>query len=273
MFILKTNMNYAPERIICLTEESTETLYLLGEEDRIVGVSGFTVRPKKARKEKPTVSAFIDAQIEEILDLKPDMVIGFSDIQADIAKQLIAKGVTVWVNNYRSVAGILRFILQLGALVEKQEAAQNLVASYKERLETIKKTAMEWEHKPKVYFEEWYDPIITGIQWVSELIEIAGGEDVYSNLKDRSLAKDRIIADHREILTKDPDIILASWCGKMFKPKRMFEREGWKEMKAYKNQQFFEIDSSIILQPGPACLTDGIEQIHQHFLNWQKQNG
>ncbi|MEQ8909680.1 MAG: cobalamin-binding protein [Vicingaceae bacterium] len=263
-------MNYAPERIVCLTEETTETIYLLGEEERIVGVSGFTVRPKKARQEKPTVSAFIDAKIDEILDLKPDLVIGYSDIQADIAKHLIAAGVTVWVNNHRSVTDIFRFMLQLGALLEKREETEALVQSYQGRIKEIQTEVSKWKHRPRVYFEEWYDPIITGIQWVSELIEIAGGIDVFGELKDRSLAKDRIIADHREVLQKEPDVILASWCGKMFKPKRMFEREGWKEMKAYKDQQFFEIDSSLILQPGPACLSDGLEAIYAHLSKWQE---
>lgn len=265
-------MRYGPERIICLTEETTETLYLLGEEDRIVGVSGFTVRPKKARKEKPTISAFIDANIEEILDLKPDLVIGYSDIQANIAQQLIAKGVSVWVSNHRSVYDIFKFIWQLGALVEKTKETEILLAGYQQQINKIKVATESWQQKPKVYFEEWYDPIITGIQWVSELIEIAGGKDIYGHLKNRSLAKNRIVEKHIDVLHKDPDIILASWCGKMFKPKRMFERTGWKKMKAYRNKQYFEIHSSIILQPGPACLTDGLAEIHKHLLNWQKTN-
>lgn len=261
-------MDFYPERIVCLTEETTETLYLLGEEDRIVGISGFTVRPKRARKEKPVVSTFLDAQVDDILDLKPDLVIGFSDIQAKIAEELIAKGVSVWVNNYRSVDGIFKMITQLGSLVGKQKEAAVLIQGYQNRINSIQKEVAQWEKKPLVYFEEWYDPLITGIQWVSELIEIAGGEDSYSKNRNASLAKDRIIEKPQEVVDINPDIILASWCGKMYKPKRMFERENWKNIRAYQEDNYYEIDSSIILQPGPAALTDGLEAIFKHTKDW-----
>lgn len=261
-------MDLHPNRIVCLTEETTETLYLLGEEDRIVGISGFTVRPEGVRKEKPTISTFTDARYEEIVRLDPDLVIGFSDIQSDIAQELIKKGITVWVNNYRSVEGIYKMIYQLGALVGKAEAAKELIGGYRSKIDLIQKEVNQWESKPLVYFEEWYDPLISGIQWVSEIVELCGGRDACKHLSDKSLAKDRMIHDPDEIVNMNPDIILASWCGKMFKPKRMFDRPNWKKMKAYQNKEFHEISSSIILQPGPAALSDGVDQIHDLFKNW-----
>lgn len=264
-------MDYYPQRIVCLTEETTELLYIIGEQQRIVGISGFTVRPKRARKEKPKVSAFIDANIDEIIQLKPDLVIGFSDIQADIAQQLIKKGITVWVNNHRTVEEIMKMIVQLGALVGRTETCLDLVHHYQKRIEEIKLISSTWSIKPKVYFEEWYDPLISGISWVSELVEIAGGIDLYAENGKQSLAKDRIIADPHEVLLKNPDIILASWCGKKFKSKRMFDREGWKEIKAYQNQEVHEIDSGIILQPGPASISEGVEILHHIFSEWNKK--
>lgn len=261
-------MDYYPQRIVCLTEETTELLYLIGEQDRIVGISGFTVRPKRARKEKPKVSAFIDANIDEILDLKPDLVIGFSDIQADIAQQLIKKGVTVWVNNHRTVDEIMKMIVQLGALVGRTETCLNLVNHYQKRIAEIQEITNQWKIKPKVYFEEWYDPLISGIAWVSELVQLAGGEDLYIENGKQSLAKNRIIEFPSEVVEKDPDIILASWCGKKFKPKRMFDREGWKNIKAYQDNEVYDIDSGIILQPGPASVSEGLEIMHKIFSNW-----
>jgi len=265
-------IDFYPKRIICLTEETTETLYLLGAQDRIVGISGFTVRPKEARKEKPKVSAFIDANIDEILDLKPDLVIGFSDIQADIAKELISKGVTVWVNNHRSVEDILKMIVQLGSLVGKRKEAIALVTGYQQRILEVQQLVSSWNKKPNVYFEEWYDPLISGIQWVSELIEIAGGKDLFDEFRDKSLAKDRIIEYHQTVVDRNPDIILVSWCGKMFKPKKMFNREGWQTITAFEQNEVHEIDSSIILQPGPAALSEGLEQLHLIFSNWIKKH-
>jgi len=263
--------SHLPERIVCLTEETTETIYLLGEEDRLVGISGFTVRPKRARKEKPIISTFIDAKIEEIIDLKPDLVIGFSDIQAEIAKELIAKGISVWVNNYRGVDGILNMVYQLSTLLDKKEAGLKIISEFEERKSAIELETKTWTKKPIVYFEEWYDPLISGIQWVSELIEMAGGKDAFSELSQMSLAKDRIIANPDDVLAREPDIILASWCGKKYKAERMFKRKDWKSMNAYQNKQYFEIDSSIILQPGPAAIFEGLDIMHHIFKNWQLQ--
>lgn len=264
--------DHYPKRIICLTEETTETLYLLGEQDRIVGISGFTVRPPQARKEKPKVSTFIDAKTEEILDLKPDLVIGFSDIQAAIAKELIEKGVTVWVNNYRSVEGVFDMIFQLGSLVGKQQQAQALIEKYQSEILKIQRVTEQWAIKPKVYFEEWYDPLITAIEWVGDLIVIAGGENVFADKSKSSLAKGRILADHQEVIDKNPDIILASWCGKMFKKDKMLSREGWEQIDAIKNDEIYEIDSSIILQPGPASVGEGLAILHDVFKHWVDKN-
>lgn len=273
MFTLNTDMSFEAERIVCLTEEPTETLYLLGEEERIVGVSGFTVRPKRARKEKPTVSTFLEAKTEEIVALKPDLVVGFSDLQADIAQALIKEGLNVWITNQRSIAEIMSTMVQLGSMVGKREEAIQLVKTYQNQFEATQAEIKNWKHKPKVYFEEWYDPLITGIRWVSELIEMAGGEDLYSHFKAHSLAKDRIISDPQEVVDLNPDLILASWCGKMFKAKRMFARPNWQSIKAYQDEQYFEIPSSIILQPGPAALGDGFELIFKHLKNWQAKHG
>ncbi|MEM8506896.1 MAG: cobalamin-binding protein [Bacteroidota bacterium] len=265
-------MDYSPKRIVCLTEETTETLYLLGEEERIVGISGFTVRPKRARKEKPKVSTFLDARIDDILALQPDLVIGFSDIQAGIAKSLIEKGVTVWVNNHRSIAGILTMIVQLGALVNKKEQAIQLVLQIEGTLREIEKTTSGWTKKPRVYFEEWFDPLIFGIQWVSEIIAIAGGIDVFKE-KQAALAKGRIIEEEQEVITRNPDIILASWCGKMFKKKKLVQRAGWDAIEAVKTDMIFEIKSEIILQPGPAALLEGIPQVHEIMKKWKETHG
>lgn len=261
-------MDYGPKRIICLTEETTETLYLLGEEDRIVGISGFTVRPKRARKEKPKISTFLDAKIDEILDLRPDLVIGFSDIQATIAKQLIEKGVTVWVNNHRSVQGILKMMVQLGALVGKRKGATALVNAIEKDILRIKRETTNWSVRPKVYFEEWFDPLIFGIQWVSEIIEIAGGVDVFKD-KQTSLAKGRILSDNNEVVQRNPDIILASWCGKQFKKEKMLQRKNWHTINAVRTDAIYGIRSEIILQPGPAALLEGIPLVHQIITDWK----
>lgn len=260
-----------PQRIICLTEETTETLYLLGEQDRIVGISGFTVRPPQARKEKPKVSTFIDAQTEKIIDLKPDLVIGFSDIQADIAQTLIKKGITVWINNYRSVEGILDMIFQLGNLVGQAEKTDQLLSTINNKLDRIRENASQFRHRPKVYFEEWFDPLITSIQWVAELIEIAGGHYIFPEKMNESLAKDRILETGAEVIKRNPDIILASWCGKKFKKEKMLSRPGWESIEAVRNDEIHEIDSSVILQPGPAALLEGIDQIHEIICNWHKR--
>jgi len=263
-------MEYSPKRIVCLTEETTELLYLLGEEDRIVGISGFTVRPKQARKEKPVISTFLDAQIDDIIALKPDLVIGFSDIQAQIAQELIAKGVTVWVNNHRSVEEIFAFMVQLGTLVGRGAEAQQLVRDIQQNIERIQQETKTWKAKPLVYFEEWYDPLITGILWVTELIELAGGVYAFPEHTAGSLAKDRILADAQAVVQKNPDIILASWCGKMFKKKKMLERPDWDKITAVKKDAIYEIKSEIILQPGPASVIEGLPLLHQIFTVWAK---
>ena len=265
------NEDLAPQRIVCLTEETIETLYLLGEQDRIVGISGFAVRPPQARKEKPVVSVFTDASIDKILALHPDLVIGFSDIQAGIAKELIAKGVTVWINNHRTVQGIFQMIMQLGSLVGKHEAAASLIEQYKSGITAVQEQAARFSTKPRVYFEEWFDPLISGIGWVSELVELAGGVDVYKEFQGSSLAKDRIIADMSDVVQRNPDIIIASWCGKMFKKDRLISRQGWDRIEAVKNDFIFEIKSSLILQPGPAALSEGLPQIAAIIRKWHAQ--
>ena len=261
---------YFPQRIICLTEEPTEVLYLLGEQHRIVGISGFTVRPAKARKEKPKVSAFIDADIEKIVALQPDLVFGFSDIQANIAKELISRGISVWINNHRSVEEIFKMIVQLGSIVGKHDAAIALVNEYKFNIENIVSQNTLRKIKPKVYFEEWFDPLITGIKWVSELIELAGGIDIYKKHQNASLAKDRIIGNTNDVVDKNPDIIIASWCGKKFKKEKLVGRKDWNKISAVKNDFIFEIKSSIILQPGPAAVSEGIREISNIIDRWHR---
>ncbi len=263
---------FYPQRIICLTEETTETLYLLGEQDRIVGISGFVVRPPQARKEKPRVSLFTSANIDAILQLEPDLVLGFSDIQADIAAQLIKAGVSVYIFNHRSISGIYSMILQLGGMIGVPEKAQTLVNSLQQKIQNVEKQARSLPRKPRVYFEEWYDPIITGIQWVSELIRIAGGEDCFPELSQEPLARNRIIADANVIVQRQPDIIIGSWCGKKFKPQQIMERPGWERIPAVRQGHIYEIPSSIILQPGPAAITDGLDALHQIIAQWAQQS-
>ena len=252
-----------PERIVCLTEEPTEVLYALGEEDRIVGISNFTVRPARARKERPRVSAFTSAHIDKVMDLEPDLVIGFSDIQADIAKELIALGVEVWISNHRSVAGILGYVRRLGAMVGAADRAEALAADLDRHVEEVRAAGTSLAWRPGVYFEEWHSPLISGIGWVAELIGVAGGEDLFPELSAGSLAKDRIIADPSEVAARDPDVILASWCGKRVQLDHIRARDGWETVPAVANDHLYEIESSIILQPGPAALTDGLDELHR----------
>ena len=252
-----------PERIVCLTEETTETLYLLGEERRIVGISGYTVRPPRARREKPRVSAFLSAKVDRILALKPDLVLGFSDLQADIARDLAKAGLNVLLFNQRSVQQILDMIFQLSALVGATEKGAQLVRQMEDGLAQIRRAAASFARRPRVYFEEWDEPMISGIRWVSELVEIAGGEDVFSARSHSHGATGRIVADPREVVKKDPEIILGSWCGKKFRPERVASRPGWDAIAAVRENQLFEIKSADILQPGPAALTDGVRQIHE----------
>jgi iron complex transport system substrate-binding protein len=251
--------HFPPRRIVCLTEETVETLYLLGEQDRIVGVSGYAVRPPRVRREKPRVSAFISADIPKILKLEPDLVLAFSDLQADIVAALIHAGLPVHVFNQRDVAGILAMIRTVGALVDAADAADQLATSYQQRLAAVASTERP-SRKPKVYFEEWDDPLISGIGWVSELIEIAGGEDVLPTLRIHQAAKDRIISPEM-VRAAAPDVILASWCGKKVVPDRIRNRPGWSEIPAVRNGRIVEIKSPLILQPGPAALTDGLDAI------------
>ena len=246
-----------PKRIICLTEEPTEILYLLGEQHRIVGISRYTVRPEEAKSNHPVVYAFVDGSVKKIRELKTDLVIGFSDIQGDLAAKLIKANLQVLIFNQRSIEEILEVILTIGRIVSAEGKAQKLVDSYKKRLDTFREKSNRIQNKPKVYFEEWDDPTFSGIRWVSELIEIAGGEDIFSNKSHGKLAMEREI-QWSEVVEKNPDIILASWCGKPVDIDSIKEREGWDQISAIKNNRIHEIDSSIILQPGPASLTDGL---------------
>jgi iron complex transport system substrate-binding protein len=253
----------SPERIVCLTEETTETLYLLGEERRIVGISGYTVRPPRARRDKPRVSAFLSAKTEKILELKPDLVLGFSDLQADILRDLAKAGLNVMIFNQRSVEEILSMIQTLSSIVGVAERGKALVAELEGNLESIRKNSEQFPRRPKVYFEEWDEPMISGIRWVSELVEIAGGEDVCKERSFSQAASGRIISDSREVIEKNPDVILGSWCGKKFRPERVAARPGWDRVSAVKNGRLHEIKSADILQPGPAALTDGVRRIHE----------
>ena len=257
-----------PERIVCLTEETTETLYLLEEDWRIVGISGFTVRPPRARREKPKVSAFTSAKIDRILDLRPDLVLGFSDLQADIARDLIRAGIEVHVFNHRDVAGILRMVLTLGALVGAGDKARVLHDALAQRVEHAREAAARLPRRPRVYFEEWDEPAITGIGWVSELIGIAGGIECFPEHAGKSLARDRILADHSLVIDRAPDLILGSWCGKKFRPELVAARPGWSAIPAVRDGQLHEIKSPIILQPGPAALTDGLDEIRRLIEAW-----
>ncbi len=261
-----------PNRIVCLTEETTEVLYLLGEQQRIVGISGFTVRPPRARKEKPKVSAFRTAKIDRILELQPDLVLGFSDLQAEIASSLIKHGVTVLVFNQRSVAEILSMILMVSALVGARERGERLVEKLESNLESIRRRASAFSRRPAVYFEEWNEPLISGIRWVSELIEIAGGKDCFPELSRHAGAKGRVIEDPAEVVRRRPDIIVGSWCGKKFRPEKVASRPGWDKIPAVKEGQLFEIKSAEILQPGPAALTDGVGQLFRIISQWQNRN-
>src|SRR4249919_2233425 len=265
------SMTHGPRRIVCLTEEPTEVLYALGEQERIVGISGFTVRPAVARREKPKVSAFTSAKIDEILRLRPDFVIGFSDIQADIAAALIRQGIEVWISNHRSVDGILDYVRRLGALVGATEKANAYVDDLRRGLDAIAAEAATLPRRPKVYFEEWDEPMISGIQWVAELVRIAGGDDIFPERAAMSLAKDRILADGSEVIARAPDIIFGSWCGKKFRPEKVAARVGWQAIPAVRDGELHEIKSPIILQPGPAALTEGVREMARHIQRWAAQ--
>jgi iron complex transport system substrate-binding protein len=253
---------FPPARIVCLTEETVETLYLLGEQDRIVGISGYVVRPPQARREKPRVSAFTSANVDKILALKPDLVLTFSDLQADIAADLIRRGLDLHAFNQRTVAGILDMIRMLGAMVDASERAHQLVGNLEARLADAQRRAESLPRRPRVFFEEWDDPLISGIGWVSELIGFAGGTDIFADRASQAAAKDRVVTVD-EVIAREPDLMIGSWCGKKFRPERVMARPGFDRTPAVQHQDVYEIKSSLILQPGPAALTDGLEELQR----------
>ncbi len=253
-------MSLFPQRIVCLTEETTETLYLLGEGDRVVGISGYTVRPPEAR-EKPKVSSFLHARYEKIEALKPDLILAFSDLQAEITNDLVKKGYPVFTFNQRSVAEILQMIRVLGGIVGVPAKAEALATRLSEGLDEIRTSAARLPWRPKVFFEEWYEPLISGIRWTEELVTIAGGDPIFPELDQASLAKDRIVSSE-QVIARSPDVIIGSWCGKPVRPARIAARPGWGDIPAVKNGQIYEVKSTYILQPGPAALTEGVRRLH-----------
>lgn len=261
--------HFPARRLVCLTEETVETLYLLGEQDRIVGVSGYAVRPPQVRREKPRISAFTSADIPKIAALKPDLVLAFSDIQASIAADLVRAGLAVHVFNHRDLAGIFAMIRTLGALVGCHEKADSLASALEKRVEEVRSETRKASHRPRVYFEEWDEPLITGICWVSELIEVAGGEDVFPEKRCEPAAKDRIVTPD-DVARRSPEIILASWCGKKVRAEKIRAREGWQEIPAVIANRIHEIKSPLILQPGPAALTDGLDAIRTAISSARK---
>ena len=260
MLKMSSDVRSFPRRIICLTEETTETLYLLGEQDRIVGVSGYTVRPPEARK-KPKVSAYINAKFDKIIELEPDLVFAFSDLQADIAAELIRRGVTVFTFNQRSIVEIMEMILTIGRIVGSADKAEQLIATLQSEMDAIAASASRFPYRPRVLFEEWYEPLISGIRWVDELIEIAGGNPVFPELRQFQSAKQRIV-DPADVIDRDPQVIIGSWCGRQVKKELIRTRQGWANISAVRNDQLYEIKSAYILQPGPAALTEGLRQLH-----------
>ncbi|MGE3344319.1 MAG: cobalamin-binding protein [Vicinamibacterales bacterium] len=253
-------MSRYPERIVCLTEETTETLYLLGEGDRVVGVSGYTVRPPEARK-KPRISAYLNARFDKIEALNPDLILAFSDLQRDIVSELIKRGHTVVTFNQRSVAEILQMIRMLGGLIGRSAAAEALAGRLEAGLEEIRRSAAALPTRPRVFFEEWDEPLISGIQWVEELVEIAGGEPIFPELRRAKMGAERIV-DPAEVIRRNPEVIIGSWCGKPVRTKAIAAREGWANVSAVANGQMHEVKSAYILQPGPAALTEGVHQLH-----------
>jgi len=262
-----------PRRIVCMTEETTEWLYLLGEQDRIVGISGYTVRPRRAREEKPKVSAFTSAKIDRILQLRPDCVFGFSDLQADIAAELVRRGVQVTIFNQRSVEEIFAMLYQVAAMVGRADEGLRRLEAMRERLQRIEAAGRALPRRPRVFFEEWDEPHISAIRWVSELVGIAGGDDIFPELAQCSLGRDRIIADAAEIVRRNPQVVIGSWCGKKFRPEKVAARPGWQAVDAVRDGELHELKSADILQPGPAALTDGVEQLHRIFVEWSRRHG
>jgi iron complex transport system substrate-binding protein len=261
-------MTRGPQRIVCLTEETTEWLYLLGEQHRIVGISGYTVRPAGVRQAHPRVSAFLDGKIDQIIALKPDLIIGFSDMQAELANKLIRAGLQVLITNQRSIEEIFDTLRLVAGMVGASEKGDAWEAKTREAFKAMQLASQSWQARPRVYFEEWDEPMISAIQWVSELIGIAGGVDVFPELGVQSLGKNRVIADPLEPARRSPDVILGSWCGKKFRPEKVATRADWQTVPAVHNGDLFEIKSCDILQPGPAALTDGLAQLHTIFTNW-----
>jgi iron complex transport system substrate-binding protein len=253
-------MSTYPRRIVCLTEETTETLYLLGQGDRVVGVSGYTVRPPEARQ-KPRVSAFINAKFDKIVELRPDLVLAFSDLQADLVAELIRRGLPVVTFNQRSIDEIFQMIRMVGGLVGCQAEAEALAVGLNAGLDRIRESAARFPRRLRAFFEEWDDPLISGIRWVEELVEIAGADPIFPELRNGGLARDRIV-DPAEVARRDPEVIFASWCGKKMKKSTIQSRPGWNRVAAVREDRIFEIKSTYILQPGPASLTDGIAQLH-----------
>jgi iron complex transport system substrate-binding protein len=262
--------SHGPQRIVALTEETTEWLYLLGEDARLVGVSGYTVRPRRARQEKPRISSFLDGKIDKIVALEPDLVIGFSDMQAALADKLIRAGLNVLVTNQRSLAEIFATLRLVAGLVDASSKAEAWIATTLARHQAMAATAAAWPRRPRVYFEEWDVPMISAIRWVSELVGIAGGDDVFPELALKSMGRDRVIVDALAPAQRAPDIIVGSWCGKKFRPEHVAAREGWSQVPAVRDGQLHEIKSCDILQPGPAALGDGVEQLHRLFAVWAR---
>jgi iron complex transport system substrate-binding protein len=256
-------MDRYPRRIVCLTEETTETLYLLGQGDRVVGVSGYTVRPPEARQ-KPKISAFINARFDKIEALRPDLVLAFSDLQADLSAELVRRGIAVITFNQRSVADILQMIRMLGGLVGCQSEASQLADRLERDLDRVRESASRFASRPRTFFEEWDEPLISGIRWVEELVEIAGGAPIFPELADAKLARDRIV-DPAEVARRDPEVVFASWCGKRMKKATIVGRPGWDRVNAVAHDCIFEVKSTYILQPGPASLTEGVSQLHATF--------
>jgi iron complex transport system substrate-binding protein len=256
-------MDKYPRRIVCLTEETTEALYLLGQGDRVVGVSGYTVRPPEARQ-KPKISAFINARFDKIEALRPDLVLAFSDLQADLSAELVRRGIAVVTFNQRSVADILQMIRMLGGLVGCQSEASELADRLERDLDRVRESASRFASRLRTFFEEWDDPLISGIRWVEELVEIAGGAPIFPELANAKLARDRIV-DPAEVARRDPEVVFASWCGKRMKKATITSRPGWHRIAAVAHDRIFEVKSTYILQPGPASLTDGVRQLHETF--------
>ncbi|GAA4029645.1 ABC transporter substrate-binding protein [Actimicrobium antarcticum] len=258
------------QRIACLCTESVETLYALGAEDCIAGISGFSVRPPRARQEKPKISGFSSVKIERILAVKPDLIIGFCDLQADICRDLALAGIEAHLFNQRSVAGILHMVRVLAALVERVDAGKLLVAELQRQIDAAQARAAQWTRRPVIYFEEWNDPLMSGIGWAAEVIGMAGGEDAFPALSAHPNARQRIIADPLDVVRRAPDIIIGSWCGKKFQPEAVRSRSGWESIPAVRNGMLFEIKSPDILSPGPSVITEGLRQIGDMIAQWQR---